>query len=169
MPKYRSSLKIAHESKDPRMSRRRFIALIGWGAAASVGGLLGAAMLGFLHPNALKIPSNIFSLGRPADVFASSGRVFLSTHKAFVEVAQNRVRCMAANCTHLGCTVNAVDTGFICPWHDSTYDLDGRNTGGPASSPLVYYKIFRGTSGDLLVDKGQTAANPADAWYSTIP
>lgn len=166
MPKYRNSLKIIDESNDSKMSRRRFLAVIGWGTVASVGGFLGAAMLGFLYPNALKIAPSIFSLGRPADVFASSGRVFLANHKVFLEVTQNKVRCLTAICTHLGCTVNAVDIGFKCPCHGSTYDLDGRNTGGPAPSPLVYYKIYKGASGDLLVDKGRTVSDPNDAWYS---
>ena len=166
MPKYRNSLKLVGESKDPRMSRRRFLSLIGWGAVASVGGMLGAAMLGYLYPNALKIPPSVFSLGRPEDVFASSGRVFLSQQKTFLEVAHGKARCLTAICTHLGCTVNAVDVGYKCPCHGSTYDLDGRNTGGPAPLPLVYYRIYKGASGDLLVDKSQVIQIPNEAWYS---
>lgn len=163
MPKYRNSLK-----KDNKISRRRFLALIGWGAAAGVGGLIGAAVLGYLYPNALKIPPSVFSLGRPEDVFASSGRVFISQHKVFLEVAQARVRCMTAICTHLGCTVNAVDAGFKCPCHGSTYDLDGLNTGGPAPLPLVFYRIHKGASGDLLVDKSQVIEKPNEAWYRNV-
>jgi cytochrome b6-f complex iron-sulfur subunit len=166
MPKYRNSLKFAHKSKDPRMSRRRFLALMGWSALAGMGGMLGAAMLGYLYPNALKIPPSVFSLGRPEDVFASSGRIFIAPQKAFLEVSQGRARCMTAICTHLGCTVNAVDVGFKCPCHGSTYDLDGHNTGGPAPSPLMCYKIYKGPSGDLLVDKSKIVENPHDAWYS---
>jgi cytochrome b6-f complex iron-sulfur subunit len=166
MPKYRNSLKIAKDSKDPKMSRRRFLSLIGWGAVAGVGGILGAAMLGYLYPNALKIPPSVFSIGRPEDVLASEGRVFIPNQKAFLEVSRSRVRCMTAICTHLGCTVNAVDIGFKCPCHGSTYDLDGHNTGGPAPSPLVYYRIYRGASGDLLVDKSQVIQNPSEAWYA---
>lgn len=166
MPKYRNSLNMESLSKNPKMSRRRFLALIGWGALASVGGLLSAAMLGYLYPNALKIPGSIFAIGRPEDVLASEGRVFLTQQKAFLEVSKGRVRCMTAICTHLGCTVNAVETGFKCPCHGSTYDIDGRNTGGPAPLPLVYYRIFPGASGELLVDKGQVVQVPKEAWYS---
>lgn len=164
MPKYRNSLN--SDQKGRRISRRRFITLIGWTAVASALGAVGAAMLGFLYPNALKIPPSVFSIGRPEDVFAQTGRVFLTEQKAFVEVAQNRVRCMTAICTHLGCTVNAVDVGFKCPCHGSTYDLEGHNTGGPAPLPLVYYRIYKGGSGDLLVDKNQVIQNPSQAWYS---
>ena len=165
MPKYRNSLKVVPNSKNPKISRRRFLALIGWGAVASVGGALGAAMLGYLYPNALKIPPSIFSIGRPEDVLASEGRLFIPDQKVFVEVSRGQVRCMTAICTHLGCTVNAVEIGFKCPCHGSTYDLDGHNTGGPAPLPLVYYKVYKGASGDLLVDKSQEFHNPNEAWY----
>lgn len=166
MPKYRNSLRVINKGKDPKISRRRFLGLIGWGAVAGVGGVLGAAMLGYLYPNALKIPPSLFSLGRPEDVLASEGRVFLPKQKVFVEVARGRVRCMTAICTHLGCTVNAVETGYKCPCHGSTYDLEGGNTGGPAPLPLVYYKIHRGASGELLVDKSRLVQNPVEGWYS---
>ncbi len=165
MPKYRNSLQVAKDSKDPKMSRRRFLALIGWGAVAGAGGALGAAMLGYLYPNALKIPPSVFSIGRPEDVLTSEGRIFIPNQKAFLEVVRGRVRCMTAICTHLGCTVNAVETGFKCPCHGSTYDLDGRNTGGPAPLPLVYYKIYKSASGELLVDKSRQVQIPAEAWF----
>ncbi len=166
MPKYRNSLKDVKKNKDPHISRRRFLALVGWGAVAGVGGVLSAAMLGYLYPNALKIPPSVFSLGRPEDVLASEGRVFLPKQKVFVEVSRGRVRCMTAICTHLGCTVNAVETGYKCPCHGSTYDLQGLNTGGPAPSPLVYYNIYKGASGELLVDKSQLIQIPSEGWYS---
>lgn len=166
MPKYRNSLKVIQNSKDPKISRRRFLALIGWGAVAGVGGILGAAMLGYLYPNALKIPPSVFSIGRPEDVLASEGRLFIPEQKAFLEVSRGRVRCMTAICTHLGCTVNAVEIGFKCPCHGSTYDLDGKNTGGPAPLPLAFYQIYRGASGELLVDKSRQIQIPAEAWFS---
>lgn len=166
MPKYRNSLRDEKMKATEGMSRRRFLALVGWGAVASVGSVLGAAMLGYLYPNALKIPPGVFSLGRPADVLASEGRVFLPKQKVFMEVARGRIRCMTAICTHLGCTVNAVETGFKCPCHGSTYDLEGKNTGGPAPLPLICYRIYKGASGELLVDKSQRIQNPTEAWYS---
>ncbi len=166
MPKYRNSLRVVKDTKEPKVSRRKFLALIGWGAVAGVGGILASAMGGFLYPNALKIPPSVFSIGRPDDVLSSEGRVFLPGQKVFVEVARGRVRCLTAICTHLGCTVNGVETGFKCPCHGSTYDLDGKNTGGPAPSPLVYFQVYKGASGELLVDKSREIHVPAESWYS---
>ena len=166
MPKYRNSLKIEHDVRDPKMSRRRFLATVGWGVVAGAGGILAVAMLGYLYPNALKIPPSVFSLGRPEDLLAQEGRLFIPTQKIFVEVARGRVRCMTAICTHLGCTVNSAETGYKCPCHGSTYDLDGRNTGGPAPLPLVYFRIHKGASGELLVNKAREIHIPSEAWYS---
>lgn len=166
MPRYRNSLNVDPNSNDPKISRRSFLALMGTGACFSVAGVVSAAMLGFLYPNALKIPPSVFSIGRPVDVLASEGKVFLEKYKAFVEVSAGKVRVQTAVCTHLGCTVNAVETGYQCPCHGSTYDRNGMNTGGPAPSPLVYYAVYVGASGELLVDKTRKINEPGDAWYT---
>lgn len=166
MPRYRNSLNVAPESNDPKMSRRSFLALLGVGALGATATACGAAIMGFLYPNAMKTPPSVFSLGRPVDVLATEGKVFLPKYKCFVEARSGKVRCQTAVCTHLGCTVNAVETGYACPCHGSTYDLVGRNTGGPAPKPLVFFSIFTGASGELMVDKGKTSLDPVSSWYT---
>jgi Rieske Fe-S protein len=52
-------------------------------------------------------------------------------------------------CTHLGCSVKPVGSGFRCPCHGSTYAADGRNTGGPAKRPLSRYDAVR--DGDVVI------------------
>ncbi|WP_460352094.1 Rieske 2Fe-2S domain-containing protein [Actinoallomurus acanthiterrae] len=42
-----------------------------------------------------------------------------------------------ATCTHQGCPVSYVGSGFHCPCHGSTFDQNGRVTGGPAPAPLI--------------------------------
>jgi Rieske Fe-S protein len=37
----------------------------------------------------------------------------------------------SAICPHLGCTINAADSGFICPCHGSAWNRDGNKLGGP--------------------------------------
>lgn len=165
MPKFRNSLNGPDENTDPMMSRRAFLGFLGLGAAAGAFHLFGATIGTYLYPNALKTPPSQFSIGRPSDVLASEGKVFLPKYKVFIEVANNKVRAQTAVCTHLGCTVNAVETGYSCPCHGSTYDAEGRNTGGPAPRPLVYFSIFRGASGDLIVDKSKEIHLPSQAWF----
>lgn len=169
MPKYRNSLNVDPDSNDPMISRRSFLALVGVGAC-----LLGAAqmvnvsLLGFLYPNAMKVPPSVFSIGRPEEVLARDGKVFNPKQKVFVETQSGKVRVQTGVCTHLGCTVNAVDTGYACPCHGSTYDRHGLNTGGPAPLPLVYFQVFKGASGDIMVDKSKTTLDWEAAWYSPM-
>lgn len=145
MPKYRNSLNVDPDETDPLITRRSFLALLGVGAC-----LLGAAqianvsVLGFLYPNAMKVPPSVFSIGRPEEILAREGKVFYPKQKVFIEVASGKVRVQTAVCTHLGCTVNMVETGYACPCHGSTYDRHGKNTGGPAPQPLVYFQVSKG-------------------------
>lgn len=168
MPRYRNSLQVDRDANDPRISRRSFLALLGVGACMGAASMVGAAAMGYLYPNAMKTAPSVFSLGRPQDVLATEGKLFIQKQKVFVEVSQGRVRCQTAVCTHLGCTVNAVETGYSCPCHGSTYDLLGFNTGGPAPRPLTYYQVYRGASGEVLVDKSKKIAEPTEAWFTPV-
>lgn len=169
MPKYRNSLNVDPDDADPLISRRSFLALVGTGVCLiGVGSLISASSLGFLYPNAMKIPPSIFSIGRPDEVLGREGQVFDPKQKVFIETRLNRVRVQTAVCTHLGCTVNAVPTGYACPCHGSTYDSHGLNTGGPAPLPLVYYHVFKGASGDIMVDKQKTTLDWDAAWYPPL-
>ncbi len=167
MPKYRNTLNVDPDDQDPLITRRSFLAMLGVGACIlGVGNLAGASFLGFLYPNAMKIPPSVFSIGRPEDVLALDGKFYDSNQKVFIETSSGKVRVQTAVCTHLGCTVNMVETGYACPCHGSTYDRYGRNTGGPAPLPLVYYLVSKGASGELMVDKNKTTLDWEAAWYS---
>ncbi len=166
MPRYRNSLNTDPDSNDPKINRRTFLALLGTGVCLGVGGTISTALMGFLYPNALKVPPSVFSIGRPEDVLSAEGKIFLEKYKTFIEVSAGKVRAQTAVCTHLGCTVNAVETGYQCPCHGSTYDREGLNTGGPAPKPLIYFGVLRGAAGDLQVDKTKKIHDPLAAWYS---
>ena len=167
MPKYRNSLNNDPENQDPLISRRSFLALMGVGACLlGAGALTGVSMLGFLYPNAMKVPPSVFSIGRPEEVLSRDGKMFSPKQKVFIEAKEGKVRVQTAVCTHLGCTVNMVETGYACPCHGSTYDRYGRNTGGPAPLPLVYFLVFKGASGDIMVDKSKTTLDWDTAWYA---
>lgn len=167
MPKYRNSLNIDPDDRDPLISRRSFLALLGTGACLiGLGSLVNTSVLGYLYPNAMKIPPSVFSIGRPEEVLSRDGKFFNAKQKVFIETQSGKVRVQTAVCTHLGCTVNAVETGYACPCHGSTYDRHGLNTGGPAPRPLVYFLAYKGASGDIMVDKNKTTLDWEAAWFS---
>lgn len=166
MPKYRNSLNVDPDDKDPLISRRSFLAILGVGACVlGAAQMVNVSFLGFLYPNAMKVPPSLFAIGRPEEVLAREGKIFNPKQKVFIEVQSGKVRVQTAVCTHLGCTVNLADTGYACPCHGSTYDRHGRNTGGPAPAPLVYFHVFKGASGDIMVDKSKTTLDWEEAWY----
>jgi cytochrome b6-f complex iron-sulfur subunit len=166
MPRYRNSLNVDKASNDPAISRRSFLALLGVGACAGAAQMMGAAAIGFLYPNAMKTPPSVFSIGRPQDVLSTEGKVVNTKYKVFIIVASGKVKVQTAVCTHLGCTVNAVETGYSCPCHGSTYDQLGDNTGGPAPRPLVFFSVYQGASGELLVDKSRQIGDANQAWFT---
>ena len=168
MPKYRNSLKTDEEETDPLLSRRSFLAFLGVGSCLlGAGQLMSASLLGFLYPNAMNIAPSLFSIGTPQDVLGRDGRIFYPKQKVFVETVSGRVRVQTAVCTHLGCTVNMVETGYACPCHGSTYDINGRNTGGPAPLPLVHFAVYKAPSGNLMANKSKVLP-PEEAWYPHI-
>ena len=60
-----------------------------------------------------------------------------------------KVRCLAMNCSHLGCSI-AVNTNaksFDCPCHGSRFHFDGTVLHGPAAYPLSDLK-WEQDSGD---------------------
>lgn len=167
MPKYRNTLNVDPNDKDPHISRRSFLALMGVGACLlGAGQFFGASMLGYLYPNAMEIPPSVFPIGRPGEILSRDGKIFYAKQKVFIESKSGKVRVQTAVCTHLGCTVNMSDTGYKCPCHGSVYDLHGRNVSGPAPLPLVYFKVFLAASGDLMVDKSKTTLDWDAAWFS---
>lgn len=169
MPKFRNSLHVDKDDKDPLVTRRSFLAMLGTGVCLlGAGSLFNASFLGFFFPNAMKEPPSVFSIGRPEEVLGREGKVFLPKQKVFVESSAGKVRVQTAVCTHLGCTVNMAETGYACPCHGSTYDRHGKNTGGPAPKPLVYFQVYKGASGDLMVDKSKTTLDWEAAWYTQI-
>lgn len=63
-------------------------------------------------------------------------------------------------CTHLGCTVTAVESGFACPCHGSRFGSSGEVLNGPAPRPLRRLAVERG-EGVLRVPRGRGAGRTA--------
>ncbi|HEY5621690.1 MAG TPA: Rieske 2Fe-2S domain-containing protein [Pontiella sp.] len=77
---------------------------------------------------------------------------------------ETKVAAISLVCTHLGCTVNRVETGFLCPCHGSQYDADGIVVGGPAPKTLRWLDIKVVPGGQIEIDTG--AQNPEGTFFS---
>ena len=79
--------------------------------------------------------------------------------------SEKEVAAISLVCTHLGCTVNRVETGFQCPCHGSQYDTDGLVVGGPAPKTLAWLEIKPVPGGQLEID---TAASLPENTFFTV-
>jgi cytochrome b6-f complex iron-sulfur subunit len=83
---------------------------------------------------AIDATSPLTAVGSAALVNTSIGD-FLVAH-----TAQNAFVALNAICTHQTCTITGFgNENYVCPCHGSTFDVNGRVLGGPASAPLRQY------------------------------
>lgn len=76
------------------------------------------------------------------------------------------VAAISLVCTHLGCTVNRVETGFQCPCHGSQYDTDGIVVGGPAPKTLHWLEIKKVPGNQIEIDSGTSL--PENTFFSVV-
>lgn len=79
---------------------------------------------------------------------------------------ETEVAAISLVCTHLGCTVNRVETGFLCPCHGSQYDSDGLVVGGPAPKTLPWLEIKSVPGGQLEIDTGTSL--PENTFFAVV-
>ena len=131
------------------------------------GGALGAILDGCSSPTS---PSNVATLpvvsGTPVSgvitltidssspLSAVGGAALVQTSLGDYLVAhtsQNAFVALSAICTHQFCIITGfANQTYVCPCHGSTYDINGRVTGGPAPASLFQYPT-QFTSGVLTI------------------
>ncbi len=132
-------------------------------------GFLGTASLWAVVLSSLTLLAGIFRMSK-ADVYYEKSRRFkigrpenfpvgtvkkLDDKRVFIFSDNDGLYAVSSVCTHLGCIVNAVDWGFMCPCHGSKFNRDGRVISGPAPRNLPWFRITRHIDGNLVVDAGR--------------
>jgi cytochrome b6-f complex iron-sulfur subunit len=132
----------------PTPERRRFI---NWLLGTSFGALIASVVypiIRFISPPRIPEPST-------AQIEAGDTNDPVLLQKGFkivrfgadpvivIRVAENDVRALTATCTHLDCIVGYQkdQTRIWCNCHGGSYDLNGRNIGGPPPRPLTPLKV----------------------------
>jgi cytochrome b6-f complex iron-sulfur subunit len=134
----------------PDATRRTIFAVGCVGLGAATVGFVGATIR-FLVPNVLYEPSRRFVIGDPSD-FPPGSVTFLPERRLFVFNGADGLFCISSICTHLGCNVRHVGSGFECPCHGSRYDDSGRVISGPAPKALAWYALTMSPREQLVVD-----------------
>ncbi len=140
--------------RDTASGRREFFVV---GCAA-----VGLATAGFvvntfryLVPTVLYEPPARFTVGHP-DAFPAGSVTFLEDRRLFLFNGADGFFAVSSVCTHLGCNVKRVATGFECPCHGSRFDENGRVVHGPAPTGLAWYALSLSPRGELIVDLERT-------------
>lgn len=62
-----------------------------------------------------------------------------------VRSSDTDVTAFSSKCTHMGCAVAPAEGGtFVCPCHNSKFDMQGNVIGGPAKSSLKHFTAALG-------------------------
>ena len=132
----------------PETNRRDFLKLATTGLLTASGILgLGAVIRYLGYQNEAETITE-FDLGAAGD-YPPGSRTVLADIPALLVHAEDGFHALGLTCTHLGCTVETSETGFICPCHGSEYDSEGRVLTGPAPRPLPQLRVEL-TSEDTL-------------------
>jgi Rieske Fe-S protein len=145
----------------PAPDRRRFI---NWFLGTSFGALIAAVIypvIRYMSPPRIPEPSTAqVEAGETNDpaLLEKGFKIvrFGSDPVIVIRAGDNDFRALTATCTHLDCIVGyQKDQNRIwCNCHGGSYDLLGRNIGGPPPRPLTALKVNlvpKGTGSSVIV------------------
>ena len=155
------------KAKEPskEMRRKEFLTLgLGAGFGALAAGAAGLGAYKYLIPVVTYGTPKKFKM--PSAALPGEGEELLfPEQKILLRRRDNMLAAISLVCTHLGCTVAQVTTGFQCPCHGSQYDPDGIVVGGPALKTLPWHSIKK-VPGDMI--EIDTGTNLEENTYFTV-
>lgn len=140
------------------LSRREFLRKLGWSGITVFVLSSIVASCRLFYPRTLFEPPSRFKVGLPEEFQPGTvSTAFQERHGVWIgRHANGRFFAIKAECTHLGCTPNWLESQrkFKCPCHGSGFRMNGLNFEGPAPRPLDRVQIRLAADGQLEVDKG---------------
>ncbi|MBI4951240.1 MAG: Rieske (2Fe-2S) protein [Myxococcales bacterium] len=141
-------------SDTPETTRRHFLhVLAAGGALASTGAIAGCSKNGECGISG-QIPAGNSKLLTVGSLTVVSGQPLCIGRDA------NGVYAMSLICSHACCDIGetgtVTDTELTCGCHDSTFDANGKVTGGPAETPLEHFPVTIDATGRMTVDTDVT-------------
>ena len=132
------------------LSRRDFLKLIRNGFLYLSSILATGGLLRFLSYESESTRITEFDLGS-VDKYPLGSRTSIPEIPALLIHADSGFAALSLTCTHLGCTVEPDEKGFACPCHNSSFDINGNVTQGPAVKPLQVLRIEITDNGTIKV------------------
>jgi cytochrome b6-f complex iron-sulfur subunit len=135
---------------NPHIKRRDFLGKLAISSVTGVGFLSLIGSIDFSIPRFL-VENTSFKVGRLVD-FPLNVFTFIKDKNLFIYRDRIQVKALSAVCTHLGCVVKKIDSGFECPCHGSSYDQEGKILKGPAPRSLEWLMVELSRDGQIMVD-----------------
>jgi len=149
-------VKIQKAAAEKKVCRREFMAQgVGLGAAGLVGLAALAGIARFMLPTVTYLTPKKFLVKLQDLPTPGNELVFPEQRVIIIRNADGRVGAISLICTHLGCTVYRVATGYQCPCHGSQYDNEAEVIGGPAPTGLAWLPIKPVPGGQIEIDSGE--------------
>lgn len=129
-----------------QQSKRDLLKFILAGSVTAFVGAILYPLFAYLKPPRLgEVETKSVKAGKAGDFKNDSGQIikFGTKPALLVRTPDGEFRAFSAICTHLDCTVQyRQEKGVIwCACHNGTYDLTGRNIGGPPPKPLDEFRV----------------------------
>jgi Rieske Fe-S protein len=128
------------------LGRRRFLVLVGAGAAGCSSAPVPPASVGDVAAGkvaSLPVDSLRAVAGQPVCIGRDTAGVY----------------AMTLTCTHAGCDIGEMGIvspqGLVCQCHGSRFDANGNVVSGPAPAPLDHFAVSTDASGSLTIHGGQ--------------
>ncbi|NOY99197.1 MAG: Rieske (2Fe-2S) protein [Chloroflexi bacterium] len=139
------------------VSRRDFLKVIwaGLGGAALLE--VGGVFLAYLQPRLAEGEfGSIISVGAVDDFPPGSVTHITNGRFHLARLPDGGFLALYHRCTHLGCTVpwDQAEGRFVCPCHNSQFEVDGEVLNPPAPRPLDIFPITI-ENGQISVDTGR--------------
>lgn len=136
------------------ISRRDFLGLASlWAAILPALTMIGGAFR-MVKPDVRYEESARFKIGT-IENFPVGTVKKLEDKKVFIFSNDDGLHAVSSICQHLGCIVNQVEWGFLCPCHGSRYNENGKVIGGPAPRSLPWLEISQEIDGSIVVDSAK--------------
>lgn len=132
------------------LSRRDFLKLIRNGFLYLSGILTFGGLLRFLSYESETKRQTDFDLGS-VDNYPPGSRTSIPEIPALLIHAEGGFTALSLTCTHLGCTLEQDQTGFVCPCHGSSFDADGNVIHGPAINALQVLRVEVTNDGKIWI------------------
>lgn len=133
------------------IDRRKFLTMSAYAAAAAALAACAAAS-DSTAPTSLSTTVKVSDFAALATVGGVATTNVNGTPIAIVRTGTSTFITLSRVCPHQGSTVNPTSTGFRCPNHGATFDMNGTWTGGQRTSSLRSYATsYDAATGTLTI------------------